>query len=219
MEIFGSTLWAAEVAAGFQSSSIFLLACINGAAVPVSPFEPVPSWPKANTIPQELRWCCPFWCAAWLPVAWNAMPCREVEGSAQEIKFLTTVETSVGQGTASWFFAASLQMHGVRSPSLLGYSGVGTRRGRVRWMKQHLWGKTQSLEWGPDQKVMKHRNLCSEMHQGQDTAAVVYWSKECLERYSFLSDIQNPWDLTGIKRGANKGQCNGALLAIVATAA
>lgn len=103
MEIFGSTLWAAEVAAGFQSSSIFLLACINGAAVPVSPFEPVPSWPKANTIPQELRWCCPFWCGAWLPVAWNAMPCREVEGSAQEIKFLTTVETSVGQGTASCF--------------------------------------------------------------------------------------------------------------------
>lgn len=57
---FGSPLWAAEVAAGFQISLVFLLACINGAAVPVSPFEPVPSWPKANTIPQEPRQCCPF---------------------------------------------------------------------------------------------------------------------------------------------------------------
>lgn len=59
-EVFGSRLWAAEVAAGFQSSSMLLLACINGAAVPVSPFEPVPSWPKVNTVPQEPGQCCPF---------------------------------------------------------------------------------------------------------------------------------------------------------------
>lgn len=56
-ETFGSGLWAAEAAAGFQSPSVLLLACIN---VPVSPFEPVPSWPGANTIPQEPRRCCPF---------------------------------------------------------------------------------------------------------------------------------------------------------------
>lgn len=35
-------------------------------------------------------------------------------------------------GHSFLFFAASLRMHGVLSPSLLGYSGVGDRRGRVR---------------------------------------------------------------------------------------
>lgn len=154
METSGSTSWAAEIAAGFQSSSAFLLGCINGAAVPVSPFEPVPSWPKANTIPQELR-CCPFWCGTWLPVAWNAVPCREVEVSAQEIKFLPTVETSVEQGTASCF----LQFHSRCSEFTL----------LLCWIQVLFWSGNQMVE----------NSICGEKFSPRSEDQIrEWWSSE-----------------------------------------
>lgn len=56
---------------------------------------------------------------------------------------------------------------------------------------------TKSSPWSeePEQKAVKHRDLCPERYQGQERVTVVDWSrKECLERcsISLLSSMQTP---------------------------
>lgn len=119
-----------------------MLPCINGAAVPVSPFEHVPSCPKAHMIILELRWCCPFWCGTGLPVAWSPVLCRKVEDSAYDIKLLTTIEASIGQGSVPFFWGAMLDAWSLLSFAWCTFacifSGLWTRWGRIGWMRTAL---------------------------------------------------------------------------------
>lgn len=80
-------------------------------------------------------------------------------------------------------------------------------------MNENSTHRAKSSPWSeePDQKEVKHRDLCPERYQGQEAVTEVDRSKKgCLGKcsMSFLSRMQIPgvtWDLANIKRGTKKG--------------
>lgn len=163
-------VWAAEVAARCQASTIFVLPCVNDTAVPVLPFEHVPSWPKAILIILKMRWCSPFLYGMWLPVAWSSMLCRKVEDSAYDMKLFNNYRNICGAGYCSCFFEEPCWMLGVCSPPLDALLHVffwtGNQEGK-NWMNENSTHSAKFSLWSeePDQKAVKHRDLCPERCQ------------------------------------------------------
>lgn len=137
---------------------------------------------------------------------WQGMLCLagKVESSAQEIKFLTTVETSVRQGTASCFF----QFHSGCSGFTLLLNPLITLEwepggeGSDGW-EQHLWGKILcfiTLRIKPEGDEAQKPLFRNALRPGHSCSTILV--KGVLREMLFLIWYSNSWDLTGIKRDA-----------------